>query len=939
MTDKLISFLKAGKRKNAPCLTFFITLFLGFFAFGLAGLLPNGTKGIFVCDMYGQYYSFFQALRHMVYSGADFSYSLYAGLGMGISGWLAYYLMSPFNLLIILLPESLLQFGIILMILLKLASAGAAFTWFLKKFLKREGFETVYFGICYAFCGYAVTYYFIPMWLDALILLPIVAYHARRLLLKGKASGFTLSLAVLFVDNYYMAYMLGIFVFAAFLISYLYYKNEQTDSVDGNRYNLKGTVFIKFFVSVFLAAAMSAAIILPTVLQMMSRLGGDTEYWELLKFPMNPINFYNNIFIDSYSTVENGNPLIYCGLLAVILVPLYFCNTRISKREKRCVAFGLILFFSVMFFPLTNVLMHIGSTPTWFAYRYSYLFSFMMLIIACRQLPESINSVKKEEESKEKTAGEERTTGKGKTEKWKIRWICLANIIFLALGTVFIAILKLSGNSKAGDVSTVQYIYDMNLWKLFLNVGMITLIALIICRMKKNTEKKLVLCMLLLLEVCINVFFTSENLSREVGYVVPEDIKAYETTLELQLEEMHRIENSDKLNDGKEDYDAGASDGFYRIMKNYHSTYNDGLQEGYRGIESFNSVYSPKLTHFLSAVGMWANYWEYHDWGSTDFLKAILNVKYTFHDKQEGFYVISDGNTAPFIEENPYYLPVGFMVSDNILDVEFTEGGEHLDAVKNQQSLLNSMLGTTEYEDVFRKTEPVDCMLENVERTEREGEITYKRIDMDKPASIKYKCESTDGQALYYYFTYKRTRWNNQMLQIKTSDGENVYSSSIIPMSTQVPYSVCLKQREGGEAYIIIDFKEAKEFTISKEFFYILDLKRWEKAYDVLKRQPLTVISHTDREITGNVAVGENQVLFTSIPFEKGWSVYVDGKKGELQPLADEAFIGVLLPEGTHEVRFVYNAPGGQAGILISVAAILLFVGRYIVKKTKMNKF
>lgn len=905
MTDKLINLLKAGKQRNAPVFTFFLTLFLGFLAFGLAGLLPNGTKGIFVCDMYGQYYSFYQALRHMVWSGADFSYSWNSGLGMGLSGWVAYYLMSPFNLIIILLPESLLQLGIVLMILLKLAVSGGVFTWFLKKFLNRDGFETVYFGICYAFCGYAVTYYFIPMWLDALILLPVVAYFARRLLLNGKTAGFTLSLAIFFVDNYYMAYMAGIFIFIAFLISYFYYRKEK---------GIKGSVFLGFFASVFLAAAMSAALILPTVLQMASRLGDDTEHWELLKFSMNPLNFYNNIFMDSYSTLSNGNPLIYCGLLAVIIVPLYFCSPRILKREKCYVAFGLFLLFSVMFFPLTNIIMHVGSTPTWFNYRYSYLFSLMLLIIACRQLPESI----------------------GDTAKGKIKAVCPANVIFLVGGMAFVFILKLAGVSKAGDVSGEYYIYDMNLWKLLLNVGMIGAVALVICLVRKKTERKLLLCLLLVLEVCLDVFFTANNISSEAGYVMAEDVEAYETTLEAQIEEAGRLDK------------AGGGDGFYRIMKNYHSTYNDGMQEGYRGIESFNSVFSPKLTRFLSSVGMWANYWEYHDWGSTDFLKAVLNVKYTLHDKQEGFYVISSGNTEPFIEENPYYLPVGFMVSDDILDVEFTEGGEELDAMKNQQSLLNAMLGTDSYEDVFKRIEPVSCEIENAKKVESDGEITYKRIDMDKPASIKYKCSSAGEQSVYYYFTYNRTRWNNQMLGITTSDGENVYSSSIIPMSAQVPYSVCMKQGldsiadASGDSYITIDFDEEEEYTVANEYFYILDLKRWNSAYHILKQQPLADISYKDKELTGTVTANEGQVLFTSIPYEDGWSVYVDGERGEVQPLADGAFLGVSLSEGEHEVRFVYNAPGRCAGIWVSIAGILVFVfGRIFVmirpRLLKMN--
>lgn len=948
MSDKIVNFFKARNRRRDPWLTFIAVLALAFISYGVAGLFHNGTKGIFVCDMYGQYYSFFQALHRMVWSGESFSYSWDLGMGMGLSSWLSYYLMSPFNIIIVLLPESLLQPGIVFMIILKISVAGGVFTWFLKKFLKNDGFETVYFGICYAFCGFATVYYSVPMWLDALILLPIVAWQARRLLLDGRVAGFTLSLAVLFVDNYYMAYMIGIFVFITFLFSYFYYRNaEKTpiegiarENVQGNAHPLKWTVFVKFFACVFLAVGMSFAVIFPTVLQMMSRLGGDTEFWRLIQFQKNPITFYNSLFIDSYSTVEDGNPVIYSGILALMVLPMYFCQKTASKREKRYVGAGLLLFVLIMFLPVADVLMHVGSVPTWFCYRYSYLFSFLLLIIACRQLPECLEETAFRKIPENNPKGVKRALTAAQK---KILIISALNVAFLILGMAFVLILKLTGHEKAGNVSGIHYIFDMNWWKLILNAGMIGAVAAAFIKIKEGSDRKLMLALLLVFEVVLNVYFTAENLGKELFYKMPYDVEVYETTLEGQLAE---------LKETAEDND------FYRIIKNYHSTYNDGIQEGYRGIESFSSVYSPGVTRVLSATGWWTNWWEYHDWGSTEFLKSILNVKYIFHDKLRGFYVISSEDSQPYIEENEFYLPVGFMVSDDILNLEYEGNIEKNDAMVNQQRLLNAMTGSRQFQDIYKRIQPIKCEIKNAEKieppegkadTENEPQkIIYRRIDMDKPASIYYECSAEENQAVYYYFTYKKTKLNNMPLEVSVSDGNGVDSMSVIPMHTQIPYNICLTQgktvkdneenkvkrpageenNSSGEAtcFLRIDFANEAEYAVIDEYFYTFDLKRYRDAYNELKKSPFNLISVKTGELEGEVQAGENQVLFTSIPYEKGWSVYVDGEEKEIQPLINEAFLGVDVEKGKHNIKFVYETPGRKIGICVSLISTFVFV-------------
>ena len=162
----------------------------------------------------------------MIWEGRGFSYSFNLGLGMGVPAWASYYLLSPFNLIVILLPESFMEYSIVFMILLKLSVAGWAATFFFQKLIPDGGIAPLYCGICYGLCGYAITYYTVVMWLDALYLLPLFLYFAKRVADEGKIRGFVLILCAGFVINYYMSYMMGLFTFAVFT-GYLFYSKKE----------------------------------------------------------------------------------------------------------------------------------------------------------------------------------------------------------------------------------------------------------------------------------------------------------------------------------------------------------------------------------------------------------------------------------------------------------------------------------------------------------------------------------------------------------------------------------------------------------------------------------------------------------------------------------------------------------------------------------------
>jgi uncharacterized membrane protein YfhO len=100
----------------------------------------------------------------------------------------------------------------------------------------------------------------------------------------------------------------------------------------------------------------------------------------------------------------------------------------------------------------------------------------------------------------------------------------------------------------------------------------------------------------------------------------------------------------------------------------------------------------------------------------------------------------------------------------------------------------------------------------------------------------------------------------------------------------------------------------------------------------------MTVTDHGDNYLKGTVDVSEAGVLVTSIPYEKGWSMKVDGKEREIKELIGGAFIATSLDEGTHEIQLKFSPPGLMAGIAVSFGAIALLTVLQILRKGMESK-
>ena len=78
--------------------------------------------------------------------------------------------------------------------------------------------------------------------------------------------------------------------------------------------------------------------------------------------------------------------------------------------------------------------------------------------------------------------------------------------------------------------------------------------------------------------------------------------------------------------------------------------------------------------------------------------------------------------------------------------------------------------------------------------------------------------------------------------------------------------------------------------------------------------------------IEGTVKGMADGYFVTSVPYDKGFTVKVDGYTVKTEKV-NKAFLGFRIGAGTHRVKITYHAPGKRAGMLVSVVGIFLFAG------------
>ena len=162
-------------------------------------------------------YSLLQELSEQLGKGTGWTWSAHA-MGYNFYGLFCYYLCSPFSFLILLFMKFMyVNEAVTAVILIKAGLCSVSMAWYSGKKYPGRGSMAVSLGCMYALSDFFIGYYSNVMWLDCIMLLPVLAYLIEQLVHTGKWRGYCLVLGYCILTSYYMGFMLC--TFAAFLLS------------------------------------------------------------------------------------------------------------------------------------------------------------------------------------------------------------------------------------------------------------------------------------------------------------------------------------------------------------------------------------------------------------------------------------------------------------------------------------------------------------------------------------------------------------------------------------------------------------------------------------------------------------------------------------------------------------------------------------------------
>ncbi|MFR8069871.1 MAG: YfhO family protein [Clostridium sp.] len=787
---------------------FFVPVLVLVVIFAQRGIFPFGEECFLRTDMYHQYAPFFSEFQYKLTHGGSLLYSWDIGMGVNFSALYAYYLASPMNWLVALCPRQFLIEFMTVLIVIKTGLSGLFFTWYLRKHTGTREFGSCFFGIFYALSGYMAAYSWNIMWLDCILLFPVILFGLERLVKEKKGMVYCIALGLSILSNYYISIMICIFmvIYAAVLVILYPLKKGKEFAATAGRFTLYS----------LLAGGLAAVVLLPEIYALQATASGNfdfpktvSSYFSIFDMIARHIgNVQTEIGLDHW-------PNIYCGVAVLMLLLLYLGNKNIKIKEK-AVYFSLLLFFYASFsVNVLNFIWHGFHYPNSLPCRQSFIYIALVLVMCYKAYLELKNT------------------------PWK-------HIVMAFWGAAAFVILaeKLVDNEEQFHFA----VFYAAILFLALYTGCIYLYH---SRKWRRDGVLLAVLGLVFCESAVNMAVTSIPTTSRTAYV-----KDNEDTMLLA--------------------DSIRSSVFYRIEKGESRTKNDGAWMNFPSASLFSSVASAAMSDFFKSVGCESSTNAYSVKGSTPFIDALFAARYGIYPDQQPADSLKEQigrQGSMWLYENKHTLPVGFVMPQDMETNWVLDSGNPA----NVQNDLSSVLG-------------VSNLL-----VPAEGVSEGKKFTFTADASGDY----------YVYVT------NKKIEEVSAEIGERSLSFDNVDRGYFLELGYLPKGQE-----VILQSKTDGNPAMQAEIWRF-DPEAMEEIYQCLSQSPLELSSWTDTGLAGSINTPEGGTMFTSIPYDKGWKIWVDGTAVSGRPVFD-AFLGVDLEPGEHKIRLSYEPQGLKTGAVIT---------------------
>ncbi len=840
---------------------------------------PFGKNSVLVLDLNGQYVYYFEALRDILHGEQGFLYSFERALGGEFLGIIAYYLASPFSVLVALFPEGMITESIYTILLLKCGLSGMNMCVYLHKSHPTNSASEVIFSVLYALCSYSVVMQHNTMWFDCVLFFPLILLGVESLIKYGKYKLYVITLAVAVFSNYYIGYMVCIGVAAYFFFYYTMLTAKERNPMAESFHFLK--TFGRMILFSAIAVGIASLIIFPAYYSLTfgKTTFSDPKFNFDQKFDF--LDLISKMYPGSYDTVRpEGWPTIYSGVLTLILLPVFFLIKQITPRQK--IAYGALMAFFIFSFNSTTIdlVWHGFQRPNWLNYRYSFMFCFVIIVIAYKAF-EHITEMD----------------------------FRIVLGVGAALGLVICILQKL------------EYENIPDLMSVWFSIGCIAVYMIMLSGCNKrwlDGAISSILCVFVLLELFCNGLSDVIALDNDVSYSSRTSYLNFINKWTPAADYVNEIDTS-----------------FYRAEKTEHRKTNDNFTLNLKGLSNSTSTLNEKQIEFLKRMGYsskshWSKYL-----GGTPVADSLLGVKYLLTtDETEmndvyGEPIFYDEENKTQVYQNNYALPLGYMVSSLICDVEL---GEMVSPFERMNEMVGAMLGSDEPVELFRAYKNVKPSLENVELSYVTGHKMYSKSNTSRTGKLLYTFTPVNDGEIFVYFPSDYPR--DATLKVNGIEVSEYFTNETCRIVS------IGKQPAGEELLISLNLDDDEVYIANNnDPFYYLDEELFCEIMPQLQANGFEIESFTDDHFIGRVNATEEKLLFLlTIPFDEGWNIYVDGEKTQGFEVL-ESLTAVELSAGEHEIELRYMSAFVEYGVKVSLSSLTLFlliiIGEYFYRKKR----
>ena len=852
-------------------------------------ITPFGDKTLVISDANGLYINYLGFVGRLFRGIEDFTYSFEKGLGGNMMPHINGTLLNPTFLLSAFYDVQDYPMMFTWISVLNFSLCGLTM-YILLADLYGHVRSNLVFSTTYALSGFMVANVFQIIFFTGPQALPLMVLGLKKIFEGKNPLLYILSLSYALGTNAYF----GFTVCVASVLLFFVVLWRDNAALQGRRLS----IFVQYSISSLCGGLLVIFVWLPSFMGLM---GGRLDKTSIMDFSfierMPLIDILAKLFTgaNSKTQLQAGLPNIFVGLLPIALVILYFINRKINRRRKIAVGLLLAIYFLCFYIMAFDMLMHAGTTPNWFNHRYSYVFSFLLLLIAAHEW-QYVDDIPYEDMKK-----------------------CFA-IMLLASFLIF---------SKSYEfVIGSEMLLDFVLL-LLIYVGYRMYRMEPISNPKYSFEAMTML--VVSISMCLNYAICTYNI---MDWGIKES--EYKKTVEAVAPLVKGLEEADRS--------------FYRMEINHQrseSLGNDPMLYGYYGVGHGGSNERNFVRQELFKLGIqWYDMRNYYTQGIPAATDALLGLKYIVADEnlaqEKGYEQITDVKALGLEEygavydvyQSDYALPIAFLANNAVqsLELSFEDVFDNLNSVWSTVAASDSTVFVEEQDIQFKA-------LHLIEEQEMSAEQAREIVRENDNKSLNSESASSDNSsgedALIVRNIMKEVPQFVSSIEfswVAKKDGP-VYVYHRAALSTESGSSEPVLRYMGYyhagdivKGYMPVNSEYVttvafEEYSGRFRAAYA-DLDALETLSDMVRQSPAEIQRVRDNHLTGRFTGSEGQKLMFTIPWDAGWTCWVDGREVEIEKVLG-VFMAVDATIGEHTFEMKYVPAGLSIGTKISIGTFI----------------